>query len=555
MSRGSNLRSVMTKDFSRIPAPQIQRSVFNRTHGHKTTFNAGYLVPFYVDEVLPGDTVSLNANVFARLSTMIFPIMDNVFLDTFYFFVPNRLLWTNWERFQGAKDDPDDVTEYEVPIVDGSEGGDFAVTEGSLWDFFGLPIATEYGEACAPTALFSRAYNLIYNEWFRDQNLQEKVVVDTGDGPDLQDDYVLLRRGKRHDYFTSCLPWPQKGDSVSIPLGTSAPVIGNDRTIGFLDSINNAEYGLYGGNGLNGLSISTSSYATNRNTNATSTDAKVGTTTLGLTKNPLNSGMIADLSTATSATINQLREAFATQQILEMDARGGTRYVEHLKAHWGVTSPDFRLQRPEYLGGSSQRVDVRGVAQTSASPATPTLTDVQAGLASYAQVGSRSGFNKSMVEHGVIIGLVNVRADLTYQQGMRRMWSRRTRFDFYMPQLAHLGEQEVLNKEIWFTDGAANEAINNATFGYQERWAEYRYFPSMVTGLFRSDATGTLDAWHLSTDFTALPVLNASFIVDDPPLDRVIAVASEPHILFDSFIEIKHARPMPVYSVPGLVRL
>lgn len=542
------MKSVMTQDFSKIQANKVQRSVFNRSHGHKTTFSAGDLIPFFVDEILPGDTMGLKAQIFARLSTFTFPIMDNLFLDTFYFFVPDRLLWDNWERFQGAQDDPGDTIDYEVPEV--SVTGDppqFA--SGDLADHFGLPVGVSISTEDRPMALPFRAYNLIWNEWFRDQDLQESVPVQTGDGPDVySDNYSILKRGKRHDYFTACRPWPQKGDSVSIPLGTTAPIIGDGQAINFYNGTSHFSLNYNNNTGFNGmLGVTSEGGAIGGVPTGTfpSNDIYLGINPSSAS----NSHMLADLSSATAATINQLRESFAIQQILEMDARGGTRYVESLRARWGVISPDFRLQRPEYLGGSSQSIDVRGVAKTSSTDA----TSPQANLASYTQVSSRSGFNRSFVEHGIIIGLVNVRADITYQEGMRRMWSRRTRYDFYMPELAHLGEQAVLNKEIWYPSG--NTAVANGVFGYQERWAEYRYLPSLVTGLFKSAAAGTLDGWHLALDFTAVPVLNSSFIVDAPPIDRVLAVVTEPHVLMDSYIEIRHARPMPVYSVPGLNRL
>lgn len=552
--RGSNLPSHMSRNFAKIPAPNIQRSVFNRTHGHKTTFDAGYLVPFCVDEILPGDTMAVNANIFARLSTLIYPIMDNVFLDTFWFFVPSRLLWTNWERFQGAQDDPGDTTDYIIPTVQGAESAPYTPAANSLGDYFGMPVGVAIPIEDCPNALPFRAYQLIWNEWFRDENIQDSIVINLGDGPDEDTDYTLLRRGKRHDYFTSCLPWPQKGDAVSLPLGTSAPVIGTGETLGLTHYPTASNFfGLGTSSGTNNILVATNLYNITAGTAVPGGGAADSSRALGLTQDANASGAVADLSNATAATVNQLREAFAVQQILETDARGGTRYVEHLLAHWGVVSPDFRLQRPEYLGGSSQPIDVRGVAQT----APPTnveggLTDL-ATLAGYAQVADRSGFNKSFVEHGYVVGLVNVRADITYQQGMRRMWTRSTRFDFYMPALAHLGEQAVPNKEIFM---GAVTATNNLTFGYQERWAEYRYFPSMVTGQFRSDHAQTLDAWHLAQDFTALPSLNPTFIVDNPPMSRVLAAgAGVPHVLFDSYIQIKHARPMPVYSIPGLLRL
>lgn len=546
--KGSALPSVMQHQFSKIPAPRVQRSVFNRSRGYKTTFNAGYLVPFLLEEILPSDTINLTAHIFARLSTLQFPIMDNVFLDTFYFFVPNRLVWNNWQKFQGEQNNPGDSIDFEIPILSDTE---YSFTSGSLGDYFGLPVGPTLEGSVEVNSLPFRAYNLIYNEWFRDQNLQGDVVVDKDDGPDDPADYVLLRRGKRHDYFTSCLPWPQKGDAISLPLGTSAPVIGNGTTLGLLSSHVTESFGIQF-NASTGA-IYADELAFNQNigqANAADVPDLGGDRGIGLSQVAANSGVIADLSSATAATINELREAFAFQQVLETDARAGTRYTEILQGRFGVTVPDFRLQRPEYLGGGSQHIDVRAVAQTGAtvdeSPEKSLGT-----LAAYSQVGTRSGFVRSFVEHGYVIGLVNVRADITYQEKVDRMWTRRTRFDFYMPELAHLGEQAVYNREIYY-DGLADP---DAVFGYQERWAEYRYGGSQVTGKFRSNHATPLDAWHLAIDFAAQPVLNASFIVDDPPIGRVVTVPTEPHVLFDSWISIKHARPMPVYSVPGLQRL
>lgn len=541
------LPTIMNHSFSRVPAPEIPRSSFDRSHAHKTTGDAGYLYPVFIDEAYPGDTYNLNATFLARLATPIFPIMDNMFLDAFFFFVPNRILWNNWERFQGAQDDPDDSIDFEVPIISvGGEG--ITVTSGSIFDYFGLPVG-DIPDADAPQALPLRAYNLIWNSWFRDQNLQDSVTVSLTDGPDNSNLYTLLRRGKRHDYFTSCLPWPQKGDAVSIPIGTSAPVIGDGTSIGFNDlgtASPNKYLNVNDNAGFSGsLGVSTSPGLSGA---AATVSAAAGDRYLSLNSDPALSHVFADLSQATAATINQLREAFAFQQILERDARGGTRFVEILKAHWGVTVPDFRLQRPEYLGGSSSRVDIYGVAKTSTTDA----TSPQGNLAAYGQVTTQAGFTKSIVEHGFVIGLINVRADITYQQGMERFWNRRTRFDYYMPALAHLGEQAVPRKEIYTTSVTAD---NNIVFGYQERWAELRYKPSRVSSLFRSAAAGSLDAWHLALNFSAPPELNEVFIPDQPDVDRVIAVNTEPHFILDSYFKFRHSRQLPIYSVPGLQRL
>lgn len=569
--------------FSAIPRAQIQRSVFNRSHDYKTTFDSGYLVPFYVDEVLPGDSFKLNCSLFCRLATPVVPFMDNLYLETFFFFVPNRLVWKHWENFMGQQDNPGDSTDYLIPqTVAGNTG--FAV--GSVADYFGIPTSVK---GLSVSSLPFRAYQLIFNEWFRDENLQERVGAwasaathkddPVGDWNDTDSTgLTLLRRNKYHDYFTSALPWPQKGDAVDVNFGVGGPIEWEDQSfnVSARKGIPHREEKYFQVENPHNrvfLAPSASVPSEYKNKITVTPPATTGEVTTSypygslypsgdawfkagvgpnnddpvLVNSPISLPTLKFVGeTGAGLTINDLRQAFQVQKLLERDARGGTRYTEILRSHFGVVSPDARLQRPEYLGGSSTRILVNSVAQTAATnDVTP-----QANLSAFGLFGdSFHGFSKSFVEHGYIIGLVNVRADLSYQQGVNRMWSRKSRLDFYFPVLAHLGEQAILNKEIY----AQGTAADNQVFGYQERFAEYRYSPSVITGKMRSTDPQTLDIWHLAQKFDSLPTLSSQFIQDNPPVSRVVAVQSEPQFILDAWFDLKCIRPMPVYSVPGLV--
>jgi len=507
--------------FTQLPTADVERSTFDRSHGYKTTFNAGRVIPFMVDEILPGDTFNVNTTLFVRLATPLKPIMDNISCDIHYFFVPNRLVWDNWQFFMGERDyptqDPETVSIPNALILPDQ-------ILGTLADYFGIPL-TDNTFTLRVNGLPFRGYQLIWNEWYRDENLEPSIDIPK-DGLDFSaTGFQPQWRNKRKDYFTSALPWPQKGAPVFLPLGISAPVepngtsttwISEDDPLGYL-------YQPIGGGNNAGFQLDNDNEAA---------------------AHFLNTGLYADLTDATAATINDIRTAFQVQKLLERDARGGTRYIEILLNHFNVESPDARLQRPEYLGGGSGVININPVASTFANEEVP-----QGQLAATGTGVIKARFNHSFVEHGYVFGMVSAHADLTYQNGLDRMWSRETRYDFYWPTLAHLGEQEILNKEIY----VAGDTSDDEVWGYQERYADYRFKNGRITNLMRSKAPESLDVWHLAQDFDAIPPLNNTFIQNKPPIDRVVAVPTEPDFICDGWIDMKCTRPMPVYSVPGLV--
>lgn len=548
--------------FSKNPQVDIQRSRFDRSHSVKLSGNVGDLIPFYCDEVLPGDTFQIDTSKLVRLQTLVTPVMDNIYLDTYYFFVPCRLVWEHWREMMGENTSapwfPD--VEYSVPQVtsplpSGGGSSESGWAEGTIADYMGIPPGVS---GLSVSALPFRAYALIYNEWFRDENLQTPQSVPVGDDVTVgsNDSSGLfqavrggypLKAGKFRDYFTSCLPSPQKGPDVLLPLGVQAPVYSGQKDIEFGDFVNSGGQ-MYNMRFRKITDGSLVSGIHNVLSGATGTklDNEASSSTTSTDVYPSN--LWTDLTQATAATINQLRLAFQIQRIYEKDARGGTRYIEILSNHFGVTSPDSRLQRPEYLGGNRMLINVNQVVQNSESATTPQGTTTAYSLT----VDTHSDFTQSFVEHGFLIGLCVARYDHTYQYGIERFFSRKTRFDYYWPSLANIGEQPVYNREIF----AVGTSSDDGVFGYQEAWADYRYKPNRVCAEMRSTSKKSLDAWHLADDYDFLPKLSPEWIREDKTnVDRALAVTSRTANQFfgDFYIKNLCTRPMPVFSIPGLI--
>lgn len=528
-------------NFAQNPQVGVSRSRFQRNNDNKTTFNTGDLIPIYLDEVLPGDTHQIDVACVMRMATPIFPVMDNAFCDFYFFFVPNRLIWEHWKEFMGENKQTawTPKTEYSVPQVTAPKGG---WEEGTLADYLGLPTKVE---GISVSALPGRAYGLIYNEWFRNQNVTQPTLVEvtdattTGknDGSDTNDSAITLAKplkaAKVFDYYTGALPEPQKGEPITIPLAGDAPIVGKNVADG-----KNIEYSL---RVVDGGNVRVSDFYIN------APDIKFPNGSTRVQDESQNAFLYADLGGVTAATINQLRQAFQIQKLLEKDARGGTRYREVLREHFGVISPDSRMQIPEYLGGYRLPINVSQVIQTSSSDDTSPLGNT---AALSVTTMNKPMFTKSFTEHGFIMGLAVVRTDQTYQQGIERMWSRKGRYDYYWPVLANIGEQAILNKEIY----AQGNATDDEAFGYQEAWADYRYKPSKVTGLFRSNAQQSLDAWHYAQDYDALPTLSTAWMEQgEAEMKRTLAVQSQPDFIADFYFMNKTTRCMPVYSIPGLI--
>lgn len=558
--------------FSDAPVMYMRRTKFDRSHVYKTTFDSGKLIPVFVDEILPGDTCRLSVKYFSRLATPIKPIMDNIYLDWFFFFVPNRLVWNHWQNFCFEQEDPDDSTDYVCPTTSlVGKASDTLHGVGTLWDYFGLPTGLP-NTISGINALPFRGVYLIWNEWFRDENLQKSVKIQKGDTNEVFDSSRVSDqpewlqgipegylpcppRAKRHDYFTSALPWTQKGPGVSIGLAGTATLVDPSPVSGYFVQQSDASLGaaqlsqdggvhnVFTGSGSldyqGGYSTSIVGHSINGSGKSTAT-ALPGSSWL-------SKSAYADLDSSSIFTINSLRTAFQMQKFYERLARGGSRYTEVLRSFFGVVSPDARLQRPEFLGSFTKMMNINPIAQTSST----NDTTPQGNLSAYGVTGAKfHGFTKSFVEHGYVFGFCCARADLTYQQGINRMWTRSTVYDWYWPTFAHLGEQAVLLKEIYAT---GNTEQDNSVFGYQERYAEYRYKPSVICGKFRSNIKGNLDVWHLSQYFETAPKLNPEFIEEDVPIGRIIAVPSEPQFLIDIGFKYTTVRPMPMFGTPGLV--
>lgn len=534
--------------FARLPQPMIQRSQFDRSSNLLTTMEVNTLQPIYLDEVLPGDTFNLTTNLFARLSTPLKPYMDNLYIDVHAFFVPNRLTWEHWVNFMGEETDPTLETQptYSVPQME----FDGPITPGTTAACLGLPLTNAPLENTTVSALPFRAIRKIYDDWYRDENFEKIQLLNI---TDVNDEYAadgfapLFKRWKVKDYFTGALPWAQKGDPITMNIGGTAPVTG----FAPVERLSNApgwKVYLNGSNTLLGTAPLTSNAG--NMVNGGSQQLSLDPTPGALRTSFAGAGVTADLSTSSGITINDFRNAVTLQQYLERDARFGTRYIESLYGHWGVVNPDFRLQRAEFISSTRVNINVVPVAQTA-----PESGDSpQGNLAGFSTASSQGGlrFSKTFTEHGYLIVLASVVADLHYQNGIERMWSRQTKFDFYDPIFANLGEQAILNKELAITDDPEDD---DAAFGYQEAWADYRYKPSYITNLMNSNATTSIDYWHLAEDFATTPTLSKTFLQYNTPFDRIVAVPSEPPVILNGWFRNKTARCMPVRSIPGLTKI